>query len=174
MNMNMDPSIQQEYAEPNNDSWRAAAGIALPSSAILNPTNTVPAPLAPQRSLHVLCIDDDEQLLEVMKDCLTEFNHRVQGASGGKFGIEQFRIALLKSDPYDVVVTDMNMPDVNGYEVARAIKADCPDIPVVMVTGMGADLTDAELATVPLDAVINKPLHMHELNDALLRIARPA
>jgi CheY-like chemotaxis protein len=170
----MNPSVRSGYTEPSYDSWREAAELARQSPPTLNPPAVVAAPLVPQRSLHVLCIDDDEQLLEVMKDCLTQFKHRVQGASGGKYGIEQFRIAMLKSDPYDVVITDMNMPDVNGCAVARAIKADCPDVPVIMVTGMGASLSDAEFTSVPLDAMVEKPLHMQELHDLLLRIARPA
>ena len=173
MNTTINPSIPQANAEPNCDSWREAAEVFRQSPPTPNPPNVVPAPLVSQRSLHVLFIDDDEQLLGVIKACLTEFKHRVEGASGGMCGIERFHIARLKSDPYDVVITDMNMPDVNGCAVARAIKADCPDVPVILMTGTDAKLKDAELASVPLDAVVNKPPRMRELNHLLLRIARP-
>ena len=46
-----------------------------------------------------------------------------------------FRTAILKSEPYDVVITDMNMPDINGYEVAQMIKIESPDTPVILMTG---------------------------------------
>jgi CheY-like chemotaxis protein len=173
MNTTINPTIRPENPEPAYDSWREAASLARQSPPALNPPNAA-APPAPPRSLHVLFIDDDEQLLEVMKDCLTEFKHRVQGASGGNCGIERFRIALLKSDPFDVVITDMKMPDINGCAVARAIKAECPDVPVILLTGMGADLKEVDLASVPVDAVVNKPTRMKELNDLLLRLARRA
>ena len=172
--MNMNPSIQPGCAEPGCDSWPEAANLARQSPPTPNPTNVIPAPQVPQRSLHVLLIDDDEQILELLKDCLTGFKHRVEVASGGRYGIERFCIAALKSDPYDVVVTDMNMPDVNGYDVARAIKAEGPGIPVILLTGMGTDLNEAELASVPVDAVANKPMRMQELNNLLLRLARRA
>jgi CheY-like chemotaxis protein len=174
MNTTINPLVRPENAEPAYDSWREAASLAGQTPPALNPPNAVPTPPVPPRSLHVLFIDDDEQLLEVMKDCLTEFKHRVQGASGGVCGLERFRIALLKSDPFDVVITDMKMPDMNGCAVARAIKAECPDVPVILLTGMGADLKEVNLASVPVDAVVNKPTRMKELNDLLLRLARRA
>lgn len=127
-----------------------------------------------KRSLRVLCIDDDEMVLESMKDFLAHFGHRVGAASGGKRGIEVFCIAILKSEPYDVVITDMNMPDVSGYVVAQAIKAESPDTPVVLITGAGNTTRDAGSISASVDATVNKPVHMKELNDLLHRLARPA
>src|SRR5208282_15437 len=68
------------------------------------------APSPSKRSLNVLCIDDDEQILEMMKACLAHYDHQVRVASGGKYGIELFCTAILKSEPYDVVITDLGMP----------------------------------------------------------------
>ncbi|MGO8742761.1 MAG: response regulator [Limisphaerales bacterium] len=129
------------------------------------------APVPPKRSLHILCIDDDEQILEMMKDCLTHFNHRVRVASGGKYGIELFCTAILKSEPYDVVITDLSMPDVNGYEVARTIKNESPNTPIIMMTGVDTTTKDARLMSTAVDAVATKPPRMQELNDLLLRMA---
>ena len=58
-------------------------------------------------------------------------------ASGGKEGIEMFRAATLKNQPFEVVVTDMGMPDIDGRQVARTIKAESPNMPVIMLTGWG-------------------------------------
>ncbi len=126
----------------------------------------------PRRSLHVLCIDDDEQVLGSLKDCLVHFGHRVRAASGGKHGVEIFCTAVLKSEPYDVVITDWNMPDVDGYEVARQIKAESPDTPVIIISGLGAHLKGPGPIAAQVDAVVNKPPRMRELNDLLLRLAR--
>ncbi len=144
-----------------------------PGLQTLNPAaaDQAPAPVR-RRSLHVLCIDDDESVLEFMKDCLAHFGHQVKAASGGKYGMELFCTALLKSEPYDVVVTDLGMPDFNGYQVARAIKDESPGTPIVMMTGEGVTTRDGG-ATGAVDVVVNKPPRIHELNDLLLRITAP-
>ena len=127
----------------------------------------------PNRSVHILCIDDDEQFLETMKDCLSHFEHQVRVASGGKRGIELFRTAVLKSQPYEVVITDLGMPDMDGQSVARAIKAESPNTPVIIMTGDGAiTRTGEEMARI-VDAVVNKPPHIQELNDLVLRMVAP-
>jgi CheY-like chemotaxis protein len=128
-----------------------------------------PAPL--KRSLHILCIDDDEQILEIMKDCLTHFGHRVRVASGGKHGVELFCTAILKSEPYDVVITDLGMPDMNGYQVAGTIKTESPDTPVVMLTGGGTIKNQGGGMASAVNVVVGKPPNISELNNLLLRMA---
>jgi len=123
-----------------------------------------------KRSLHILCIDDDALILEVTKDCLTHFEHRVRVASGGKYGMELFCTAILKSEPYDAVITDLRMPDMDGYEVARMIKAESPSTPVIMMTGEDK-FTEADEAMAPaVDVMVGKPPQMRKLNELLLRV----
>jgi len=127
----------------------------------------------PKRSLHILCIDDDPQVRELLNDCLTHLGHRVMVASGGKDGLELFRTSLLKNQPYEVVITDWGMPDIVGRDVARTIKAECPSTPIIMLTGWSATVRgDAAIAST-VDAVVSKPPLMQELNDLLLRMATP-
>ena len=175
----------------NTDTTTNAPPVALPSESqhgtrpgltgsfgqsppAIGPADVGPAFDVPQRSLRVLCIDDDEQILEVMKGCLAHFQHQVRVASGGKYGIELFRTAILKSEPYDIVITDLNMPDVNGYVVAQAIKAESPVTPIILMTGRGNQELGAVLRSAPVDAVVEKPPRIRELNEILLRMARPA
>ena len=174
MNMNVNPAVSLAHAEPPCPSRSSEPDPYPPSLPALKPAAAAPGPDVPRRPLRVLCIDDDEQILDVMKGCLAHFEHHVRVASGGKYGIELFNTAILKSEPYDVVITDLNMPDVNGCAVARAIKAECPDIPIIMMTGTGADIKEAALMSAPVNAVVNKPPRMQELNTLILRIARPA
>src|ERR1700690_2981141 len=67
----------------------------------------------PNRSLHILCIDDDAQVRQLLDDCLTHYNHRVMVASGGEHGMELFRTAMQKNQPYEVVITDLGMPKMD-------------------------------------------------------------
>lgn len=126
---------------------------------------------APKRSLHVLCIDDDELILEMLNACLSHYGHRVKVASGGKYGIERFNTAILKSEPYDVVITDLGMPDLDGYQVAWAIKIESPKTPVIMLTAWGANVKNDVAINSTVDAVVSKPPDMQGLNDLLLRLA---
>ena len=132
------------------------------------------APTTPKRSLHILCIDDDEQILEMMKDCLTHYEHRVRVASGGKYGIELFRTAILKSEPYEVVITDFGMPDIDGYHVARTIKAESPNTPIIMMTGRDTIAKEGGKMASAVDVLVDKPPHIEQLNNLLLRIVKPA
>ena len=128
----------------------------------------------PKRSLHVLFIDDDPQVREFMGICLTQFEHRVMIASGGRQGIELFRTAVLNKQPYEVIITDLGMPDVDGRQVARTIKAESPDTPIIMLTGWGAMMKE-DGETVPgVDIVVSKPPRMFKLNELLLQMAKPA
>jgi DNA-binding NtrC family response regulator len=128
-----------------------------------------------KRSLHILCIDDDEQICEFMAQCLTHFNHRVKVASGGRRGLEMFRTATLENQPYEVVITDLGMPDINGQLVVRTIKAESPNTPVILMTGWGTFIEDgSEITPLPVDAVVDKPPCMQDLNDLVLRMAAPA
>jgi CheY-like chemotaxis protein len=130
-----------------------------------------PLQVKPTRSLHILCIDDDLQARELMNSCLTHYKHRVMLASGGKQGLELFRTATLENQPYEVVITDFGMPDIDGCQVARTIKAESPNTPIIMMTGWGAMMKEAGETEPAADAVIDKPPRMAELNDLLLRMA---
>ncbi len=132
------------------------------------------APTTPKRSLNILCIDDDEQILEMMKNCLMHYEHRVRVASGGKYGIELFRTAMLKSEPYEVVITDLGMPDMDGCRVARTIKTESPNTPIIMMTGRETMVKEGGAMTSVVDAMFDKPPHMEQLNNLLLRIVKPA
>jgi CheY-like chemotaxis protein len=154
----------------NGTAQRRDGGIEINSA----PGRDVTPQLKPKRSVHILCIDDDEQFLEIMKDCLTHFEHRVTIASGGKRGLELFSTAMMKSQPYEVVITDLGMPDMDGQGVARAIKAESPDTPVILMTGRGAITKQGGEKAPVVDVVVDKPPHIQELNDLILRITTPA
>jgi DNA-binding NtrC family response regulator len=126
-----------------------------------------------KRSVHILCIDDDAQVREFMTQCLTHFNHRVMVASGGRQGLELFRTATQENQPYELVITDLGMPDIDGQRVARTIKAESPKTPVIMMTGWGTFMQDEGETALPVDAVVGKPPRMQELNDLVLRMATP-
>jgi DNA-binding response OmpR family regulator len=120
----------------------------------------------------VLCVDDEEPIRQLLGDCLTHYNHRVQTASGGEEGLKCFRAAKLNTRPFDIVITDLGMPKMDGHQLARTIKAESPATPVIMMTGWGALMKEDGEAASEVDAVIGKPPHLEELNALLIRLSK--
>jgi len=124
----------------------------------------------PCRPLRILCIDDEPELRQVMHDVLQLDHHQVTVATGGREGLDLFRSSLHAGEPYEVVITDLSMPDLDGRHVARTIKAESPQTPIIMLTGWGA-MPKADGQPAPaVDALIGKPPRMQELSNLLFQI----
>ena len=122
------------------------------------------------RSLRILCCDDEPMIRQLLTDCLSLQKHDVSVAEGGEQGLEMFRAALQANQPYEVVITDLGMPGIDGQAVTRAIKAQSPKTPVVMMTGWGTLMKEDGETNFQADALIPKPPRINELNDLLLKI----
>jgi CheY-like chemotaxis protein len=129
-----------------------------------------PSQAGQSRSLRILCIDDESQMQELLKHCLTTLDHQVTTASGGKQGVEMFRAAALQKQPYQMVITDLGMPDIDGHQVAKTIKAESPRTPIVMMTGWGTMMKEDGETAPEVDAVVGKPPRIQELNSLILQL----
>jgi len=141
---------------------------ALPSPRPISPG------LPPRLSLRVLCIDDEPGVRELLHDCLERDHYQISVAPGGREGLDMFRSSLRSGRPFHVVITDLGMPDMDGYHLARAIKAESPRTPILMLTGWGTMIKADGEATPAVDAVLSKPPRMQELTSLLQRLARNA
>jgi CheY-like chemotaxis protein len=101
-------------------------------------------------------VDDDPLLLRSLSDSLGTEGHTVVTAGGGHEGIAAFQAAL-SNQPFDVVITDLGMPDVDGRSVAAAVKAGSPDTPVVMLTGWGRRMQEEGECPPHVDHLLAKP-----------------
>jgi PAS domain S-box-containing protein len=123
--------------------------------------------------LRLLLVDDDPVLLKALADALGGDGHLVTAANDGKAGIEAFEAALA-SVPFDLVVTDLGMPYVDGRMVAATIKTQSPRTPVILLTGWGQGLlSDAEVPP-HIDLVLSKPPKLREVRAALASLNRKA
>ncbi len=120
----------------------------------------------PQR-LRILLVDDDPLLLRSLSNILETDGHVVTAADGGRAGIEAFREAHQSGTAFAVVITDLGMPHLDGRSVAKAVKADSPTTPVVLLTGWGQRLVDEGEVPPHVDRVLSKPPKLHELRKAL-------
>ncbi len=106
----------------------------------------------------ILVVDDEEVIRKNLYDILSMEGHQVTVASGGEQGIEVF-----KRGDFDLVFTDLGMPEVSGWQVAKAIKQINPKTPVVIITGWGATLDKAMLRENGIDFQISKPFRINQL-----------
>jgi CheY-like chemotaxis protein/anti-sigma regulatory factor (Ser/Thr protein kinase) len=138
-----------------------------PSSA-MHAAAPAPAPVAaPQTRLRILIVDDDPLLIKSLRDTLEVDGHKVAAANGGQAGIDAFRAAQSRNDLFDVVITDLGMPYVDGRKVAAAIKSASPSTPVLLLTGWGQRLIAEGDVPPHVDKVLNKPPKLRDLREAL-------
>lgn len=116
-------------------------------------------PAAPSEPAHCLVVDDEEPVRAMLGDLLVMSGHTVVLVESGTEAIQR-----LKTDAFDVVLTDLGMPKVTGWDVARACKAAQPGLPVILVTGWGVELSREELVANGVDAVLSKPLNVDRPN----------
>src|SRR5262249_26296943 len=86
--------------------------------------------------------------------------HRITVAAGGREGLARF-----EAGTYDVVLTDLGMPDLDGWEVARAIKSSRSETPVLLLTGW-ADTRISDTASL-VSGVLKKPFGLDHLAEAV-------
>jgi CheY-like chemotaxis protein len=130
-------------------------GMARPEAREARP----PEAVAGRGPARCLVVDDDPDVREMIRDILSNAGHTVVTAADGAEGVERF-----KADPaFDVVVTDLAMPKLNGLQLARVCKTLRPSVPVVMLTGWGVILNEDELAEHGVDEVLSKPVRMDQV-----------
>jgi signal transduction histidine kinase/ActR/RegA family two-component response regulator len=134
-------------------------------AAVEQPRAPVPLP-----ALHVLCVDDEPLLREMMKQILENGGHNVETADGGQAGIEIFRSARARGEPFDVVITDLGMPHVDGRQLAKAVKAESEKTPIVMLTGWGTIMKDDGDMPAQVDGVLSKPPKIIELFEMIANV----
>jgi signal transduction histidine kinase/ActR/RegA family two-component response regulator len=134
-------------------------------------TGRYPLTVLPTRTLRILLVDDDPLLISSLQDTLQEDGHRITATTGGQAGIDAFRAARQRDEPFDVVVTDLGMPHVDGRKVAAAIKGMSVSTPVILLTGWGQRLIVANDLPPHVDKVLSKPPRLHELRAAFVEFA---
>lgn len=131
------------------------------------------AALVSLRKLRILVIDDDPILIRSLREVLEADGHTIETALGGAEGIAAFTAARGARHEFEVVLTDLGMPRVDGRKVAAAIKQSSPATPIILLTGWGQRLLDEATLPENIDRVLSKPPRLNQLRAALLELASP-
>jgi GAF domain-containing protein len=145
-----------EIAVDSTEGIGTTVSLWLPSAAVPAPAAPAEAKPAPDRKGKILVIDDESTVLEIVAEVLTAHGHAVTVAHGGREGLLSF-----SSGRFDLVMTDLGMPDLNGWEVLRSIKESRATTPVLVLTGWG-DAAEAPTGLKP-DGFLAKPFDLKQL-----------
>ncbi|MBI4241391.1 MAG: response regulator, partial [Candidatus Rokubacteria bacterium] len=121
------------------------------------PPERVPPPRR-QRSAKILVVEDEEEIREILVEVLAKLGHAVTACADGRSGLSRFQEEL-----FDLVVTDLGMPGLSGWEVARQIKLRSPGTPVALVTGWSDRIDPAEARAKGVDFLVAKPFKPEDL-----------
>jgi signal transduction histidine kinase/ActR/RegA family two-component response regulator len=124
----------------------------------------------PQRPLQLLVVDDDPLVAQSLLHVLQHEGHAVTTADGGQAGIDAFSARHREGRTFDVVMTDLGMPYVDGRSVAAAVKAVSPRTPVLLLTGWGQRLSTEQTVPEHVDRLLSKPPKLAELLAALAEL----
>lgn len=122
----------------------------------------------PEESMRVVCIEDEPEMIDLVRLILGRRGFEVLGANGGVEGLETVR----RETP-DLILLDLMMPDMDGWEVYQRIKADdmLRDIPVVVVTAKAQSIDKVlGLHIAKVDDYITKPFGPQELLESVEKI----
>jgi PAS domain S-box-containing protein len=117
------------------------------------------------RDLRVLVVDDEEEIVDLLSTMLESAGHQPTGVLSGPAAT-----AHLEAREFDVVITDLGMPEMSGWEVASAAKRMHPEAAVILLTGWGAEYEGKDLSASGVDAVLSKPFRFEQLATVLSRL----
>lgn len=105
--------------------------------------------------IKILVVDDDQNLLDLLDDTLTTIGYEATGSADGFEALEK-----LKQQKFDLVISDIKMPGMDGLELLREIRESYPDLPVLFITGAGLPETIEKAAP---DGFLDKPFRISHI-----------
>lgn len=112
----------------------------------------------------ILIIEDDQRVAELLKKGLEEFGYHITVAFDGEMGLRMFR-----STHPELIISDIVLPKVNGFELVKEIKSEHPSIPIIMLTALGTTDDKLDGFDAGADDYMVKPFDIREL-EARIRV----
>jgi CheY-like chemotaxis protein len=112
-------------------------------------------------------VDDEQPVRETLAEMLVAVNHKVELAGSGQEAVRKMR-----AGHFDFVFTDLAMPEMDGWETARLIRKDWPNVRIVLVTGYGPATPPPSGEEDLVDAIIGKPFDFAQVGSTLNALAR--
>ena len=120
-----------------------------------------------ERPLTILAVDDQVVILDLLAAMCQSLGYTIVTTRDSRKGV-----TLFKEHHPDMVIVDYAMPEMNGLELSRDIKAVSPGAPIILITGWGVELEERQLADSGIDYVLHKPFRLEQLSDVITRLKK--
>jgi two-component system response regulator PilR (NtrC family) len=112
-----------------------------------------------KQNILILVVDDEEILRDMLVKILVKEGYAVDTAENGEAALEK-----LRSKKYELMISDVKMPRLNGFELLKAVKKDYPEMGIIMMTAYGDSYTIKDALLLGADEYITKPFKSFEIN----------
>ncbi len=139
----------------------------LPTIDHAEPGMIAPEQMVPFGREHILFVDDEEPLVDLGRELLQRLGYRMTVSTGSAQALLLFE---QQPEAYDLVITDMTMPDMTGDVLAQKLLTLRPDIPIMICTGYSEKVTQEMIDRLGIRALIKKPLVRSDLGTAVRQV----
>jgi len=115
----------------------------------------------------ILVVNDEEPIREMVGKIINQMGHEVVTAKDGKEALE-----ILRKGPFTILITDVKMPEMDGFELMKSARAEFPTLPIICMTAHGASHTYIDLVASGATDYITKPFTLDEMSAKLNRVLR--
>jgi PAS domain S-box-containing protein len=115
----------------------------------------------------ILVVDDEELVIDVLVKMLEHLGYKVSASESGLKALKTFHH---RPDKFDLVISDLTMPDMTGLELVKQLHKVRSDLPVIIMTGFGESVTGDILDHYGISAVIGKPIELQKLGAEIRKI----
>lgn len=112
----------------------------------------------------IMVVDDEQMVANVVKKLLEQFGYKIQVFNSSKEALTAF---FNNPDEYDLLISDLTMPGMTGLEMAKKMHVIRPELPFVLITGYGEDVSKDVMKLFKIESVIGKPINMKLLATAI-------
>ncbi|MBW1719153.1 MAG: response regulator [Deltaproteobacteria bacterium] len=138
--------------------------ISLPISGMQEVSEAPTVERSETQCLKILAVDDEKPIVDLLETMLEGLGHKIIGVTDGQQAMD-----YIDKEDFDLVITDLGMPVISGLDVAAKAKNKKAGLPVVLITGWGAEFESTDLAETNIDALLNKPFRLDELRKIILK-----
>jgi DNA-binding response OmpR family regulator len=126
--------------------------------------------LIKMKRLSLLFVEDNEALRTRMTEILGDYFYRVDSAVDGVEGLEKYHEQHSGNKPYDVVISDIRMPRMNGVEFAKELRSICEDQPIIILSAHAEAEYLLALINIGISQFITKPIEYPQMFDTLYKV----
>lgn len=117
--------------------------------------------------LTILAIDDQQMILDLLSGICNSLGINLTAVKDPRQGLDLFR-----RQSFDIVMVDLVMDGLSGWDVTKAVKQQSPNTPVILMTGWGVALTETEIRRAGVDFTLTKPFKIEQLTDIIAKARR--